>query len=147
MPRGTLGVLLVLGVAELRAQEPPAHLIICVTDAAARHFEAQVRFLLSAGDSASRTALAEQGLTPGAVDSVQLVTEEKVCTLASIAYAGSAADARGMNAPFPVSVVRAPGRLLVQLGGREEVVVLDEEYRPVGRLSLRVPDPATSPSR
>jgi hypothetical protein len=147
MPRGTLGVLLVLGAAELGAQEPPAHLTICVTDAAARHFEAQVRYLLSASDSAGRAALAEWGLTPGPVDSVQLVTEEQACTLASIAYAGSAADARGMTAPFPVSVVRAPGRLLVQLGGREEVVVLDVEYRPVGRLSLRVPDPAASPPR
>lgn len=147
MARGTLGVLLVLGAAELGAQEPPAHLPICVTDLAARHFEAQVKYLLSTRDSANRAALAERGLTPGAIDSIQLVTEERACTLASIAFAGAAADARGMTAPFPVSVVRAPGRLLVQLGGREEVVVLDEEYRLVGRLSLRVPDPATSPTR
>ena len=147
MPRGTLGVLLILGAAELGAQEPPAHLPICVTDLAARHFEAQVRYLLSTRDSANQAALAARGLMPGAVDSVRLVTEEQVCMLASVAYAGSATVARGMTAPFPVSVVRAPGRLLVQLGGRGEVVVLDDDYRPVGTLSLSVPDPAASPSR
>ena len=146
MWRGTLGVLLLLGTAELSAQEPPAHLPMCVTDAAARHFEAQVRYLLSATDSASRATLAERGLAPTAEDSAQLVSEERVCTLASVAYAGSAAAARGMTAPFPVSVVRVPGRFLVQLGGRAEVVVLDETFRTVGSMSLRVPDRETNPS-
>jgi hypothetical protein len=51
-----------------------------------------------------------------------------------------------MTAPFPVSVVRVPGRFLVQLGGRAEVVVLDETFRTVGSMSLRVPDRETNPS-
>jgi hypothetical protein len=52
-----------------------------------------------------------------------------------------------MTAPFPVSVVRAPRRLLVQLGGRDEVVVLDEAFRPIGAFSLPLQDGISSPSR
>jgi hypothetical protein len=147
MSRGILGLLVVVGTAELGAQEPPAHLPICVTDAAARHFEAQLRYLLAAADSGGRAVLAERGLAPAPPDSVKLVSEERVCTLSSVAYAGSAAAARGMTAPFPVSVVRAPRRLLVQLGGRGEVVVLDEAFRPIGAFSLPLPDGISSPSR
>ena len=48
----------------------------------------------------------------------------------------AAAAAPGIDPPFPVAVVHAPGRLLVQLGGKPEVVVLDESFRPLGTLSL-----------
>jgi hypothetical protein len=146
MSRVTIGLLLCLGSTRLCAQEPPAHLPMCVTDEGARHLEAQVRYLLSANDSASRARLAAESLAPAPADSVQLVSEEQVCTLSSIAYAGSATAARGMTGPFPVSVVRAPGRLLVQLGGRAEIVVLDEAYRPLGSIALGQPEHSSSPS-
>lgn len=146
MSRIAVGLLLCLGSAPLHSQEPPAHLPMCVTDEGARHLEAQVRYLLSATDSASRARLAEQSLAPAPADSVQLVSEEQVCTLSSIAYAGSARAARGMTGPFPVSVVSAPGRLLVQLGGRAEVVVLDETYRPLGSIAFSQSNRPSSPS-
>jgi hypothetical protein len=146
MSRIAAGLLLCLGGAPLYGQEPPAHLPMCVTDEAARHLEAQVRYLLSATDSASRARLAEQSLAPAPADSVQLVSEEQICTLSSIAYAGAARAARGMAGPFPVSVVSAPGRLLVQLGGRAEVVVLDETFRPVGSIAFSQPEHPSSPS-
>ncbi|TFG48640.1 MAG: hypothetical protein E4H38_06160 [Gemmatimonadales bacterium] len=146
MSRVAIGLLLCLGGTTLYAQEPPAHLPMCVTDEGARHLEAQVRYLLSATDSAGRARLAEQSLAPAPADSVQLVSEEQVCTLSSIAYAGSARAARGMTGPFPVSVVRAPGRLLVQLGGRAEVVVLDEAFRSLGSIAFGQPEHPSRPS-
>jgi len=146
MSRVAVALVLCLSGAPLCAQEPPAHLPMCVTDEGARHLEAQVRYLLSATDSASRARLAEQSLAPAPADSVQLVSEEQVCTLSSIAYAGAARAARGMTGPFPVSVVSAPGRLLVQLGGRAEVVVLDETFRLVGSIAFSRPEQPSSPS-
>jgi len=146
MSRIAFALVLFLGGAQLWAQEAPAHLPMCVTDEAARHLEAQIRYLLSPTDSASRARLAEQSLAPAPADSVQLVSEEQVCTLSSIAYAGAARAARGMTGPFPVSVVSAPGRLLVQLGGRAEVVVLDEAFRPLGSIALGRPEQPSNPS-
>jgi hypothetical protein len=146
MSRIAAGLLLCLGGAPLYGQEPPAHLPMCVTDEAARHLEAQVRYLLSVTDSAGRARLAQQSLAPAPADSVQLVSEERTCILSSIAYAGSARAARGMTGPFPVSVVSVPGRLLVQLGGRAEVVILDQAFRPLGSIAFGQPDPPSSPS-
>lgn len=128
---GFLAVALI-SVPRAGAQEAPSHLPLCVADSAAAHLEARLRYLLAAPDSATRHRLGAQGLSAAPEDSVRLVTEERVCTLASVAYA-SATDSPGVTPPFPVAVVRAPGRYLVQLVGRPGVVVLDRNFQPLGR--------------
>ncbi len=116
-----------------RAQEPPAHFPLCVSDSTARAFLARVGYVLATADSAERARL---GLTVGGGGDVALVTEEPLCLAAAGAYARHARGSIAVRPPFPVSVVRADGRYFVQLGGvtgqdveRWEVVVFDQSFR------------------
>lgn len=117
-------------------QEPPAHIAICGADSAARAFLDRMRYLVATLDSAERTGLALGAIAPG---DVALVLEEPLCLAASQAYAARSRRSGTLTPPFPVAVVRAGDRLLVQLGGlsgREsegwEVMVFDLMLRPVG---------------
>jgi hypothetical protein len=123
-----------------RAQEPPAHFPACSTDSAARAFLSRVRYLLSGQDAAGRARLDSLSLEPIPPDEANLVTEEPICLAAASAYAANAHQANGLRAPFPVMIVRAGARYLVQLGGvtgREaaewEVVVFDPVFRVLAR--------------
>jgi len=144
LPARRRGALLVafaaLAATALQGQEPPSHFPACSTDSAARAFLGRVRYLLAANDSAGRRRLEHLGLGGAAAASAELVTEEPVCLDAAAAYAGLAHRASGLHAPFPVMVVRAGDRLLVQLGGvlgaqaaEWEVVVFDPVFRPLGK--------------
>jgi hypothetical protein len=137
--RAVLVVLAALLPAPLHGQEPPSHFPACSTDSAARAFLGRVRYLLSANDSAGRVRLERLGLAGRTAADAALVTEEPVCLDAASAYAGLAHRANGLRAPFPVMVVRAGDRLLVQLGGvfgREaaawEVFVFDPAFHALG---------------
>jgi hypothetical protein len=118
------------------AQEPPSHLSVCETDAAARAFLARVRYLLSTTDSDGRARLHSLSLAPTPAGEVTLVIEEPVCLAAASAYAANAHRATGLHPPFPVAIVRVPGRFLVQLGGvtpeqsdQWEVEIFDSLFR------------------
>jgi len=122
------------------AQEPPAHFPACSTDSAARAFLLRVRYLLSSQDAAGRARLDGLSVEPIPPDEANLVTEEPICLAAASAYAANAHQANGLHAPFPVMIVRAGARYLVQLGGvtgREagewEVVVFDPVFRALAR--------------
>ena len=132
-----LGVLLLaafLAPAGIAAQEPPAHFPVCSTDSAARAFLSRVRYLLSNRDASGQARLDSLHLEPIPPDEASLVTEEPVCLVAASAYA--ARRGSGLRAPFPVMIVRAGARYLVQLGGvtgqeaeEWEVVVFDPVFR------------------
>jgi hypothetical protein len=132
-PARILALLALLGARVGAAQEAPAHLPMCVTDSAARHFEDQVRYLLSPGDPAAESRLRGQGLTPARGEAISLVSEERVCVLASTGYAEALES--GLDPPFAVAVVRVPGALLVELIGKPGIVVLDDNFRPLARLA------------
>jgi hypothetical protein len=117
-------------------QEPPSHFPVCSSDTTARAFLARVRYLLSATDPAGRAHLDSLSLAPTPSEEVSLVIEEPLCLAAASAYAASAHRTAGLNPPFPVAIVRVPGRFLVQLGGvtpREsdqwEVEIFDPVFR------------------
>jgi hypothetical protein len=95
-----------------------------------------VSYLAASLDSTEPTRLALGDIQPG---DVALVLEEPLCLAASQAYAVHSRRSGTLTPPFPVAVVRAGDRLLVQLGGlsgREsqewEVMVFDLMLRPVG---------------
>lgn len=125
-----------LGSIAARAQEPPAHFAACSTDSLARVFLARVRYLLSASETDKGARLDSLRLEPIPPDEATLVTEEPVCLAAASAYAATIDSPGGLRAPFPVMIVRAGPRYLVQLAGvtgREavpwKVVVFDPVFR------------------
>lgn len=117
------------------AQEPRNHIPFCSNDSSSTRFVTQVRYLVSGTDSASRARQAAVGLEPMAPEEVTIVVEDAVCVDASAAYAREARWVKVMPPPFPVAVVRARDRYLVQLvdtAGRDaprwEVVVFDRVF-------------------
>ena len=67
---------------------------------------------------------------------VRLVTDERVCAEASVAYGRDAGPAADKEAPFPVAVAAAADLFVVELGetaGRDvsywETVVYDRKWR------------------
>ncbi len=137
--RAELGVtLLCLVAASVRAQEPPSHFPVCTSDSAARAFLGRVQFLLSASDGRSRARLDSLALGAADPDRAMLIIDEPTCIAASEAYAAKAHPSTGLHPPFPVMIVRAGNRYLVQLGGvtgadgdRWEVVVFDLLFQPL----------------
>jgi hypothetical protein len=125
-----------LPAVRIGAQEPPAHFPACSTDSAARAFLSRVRYLLASQRAPGEARLDSLHIEPIAPDEATLVTEEPICLAAAAAYAATAHAASGLRPPFPVMIVRAGARYLVQLGGligREteewEVVVFDPTFR------------------
>jgi hypothetical protein len=125
-----------LGSRAALAQEPPAHFPTCSTDSVARVFLARVRYLLSTHEADQRARLDGLRLEPIPPDEATLVTEEPVCLAAASAYAATIHGPVRLDAPFPVMIVRAGPRYLVQLAGvtgREavpwKVVVFDPVFR------------------
>jgi hypothetical protein len=125
-----------LGPLTARAQEPPAHFPACSTDSIARMFLARVHYLLSARETDRGARLDSLRLEPIPPDEAALVTEEPVCLAAASAYAAVIYSPGRLRAPFPVMIVRAGPRYLVQLAGvtgREavpwKVVVFDSVFR------------------
>jgi hypothetical protein len=124
-----------LGAISLRAQEPPAHFPACTADSSARAFLARIRYLIATADSAERARLA---LGPVSSGEARLVIEEPLCLAASHAYARHSSRPGALAPPFPVVVVRAGDRYLVQLGGLSgpesgqwEVVIFDPVFQRV----------------
>jgi hypothetical protein len=131
-------LMLCCGPTAARAQEPPAHFPACSTDSSARAFLARVRYLFSDPGAEGRARLDSLRLEPIPPDEAVLVTEEPVCLAAAAGYAASAHRASGLRAPFPVMIVRAGPRYLVQLGGvagpevgEWEVLVFDPAFHPL----------------
>jgi len=125
--------------ATLRGQAPLNHIPFCASDSFASAFLTQVRFRVAGTDSTSRVEQARVGLAPRSADEVSVVVDDAVCVAASGAYARASPAARGIPPPFPVAVVRAGDRYLVQLpalpGGdpsRAEVVVFDLAFGRLG---------------
>jgi len=133
-------ILAILGsTPALVAQEPRNHIPFCGNDANSARFVDQVRYLVAGTDSASQARQAAVGLEPMAAAEVSIVVEDAVCVDASAAYAREARLVTVMPPPFPVVVVRARDRYLVQLvdtAGRDaarwEVVVFDQVFRRLG---------------
>lgn len=109
---------------------------LCLTGPLADTFLVQVRQMLSSQDSFPASIRREHRLPKVPSDHVHLVTNERVCAEASLAYARDAGPAADKEPPFPVAVAAAGDLFVVELGetaGRDvsywESVVYDRRWR------------------
>jgi hypothetical protein len=109
---------------------------LCLAGPLADTFLVQIRHMVSSPDSFPASIRREHRLPTVPSDHVHLVTDERVCSEASIAYARDAGPGADKEAPSPVAVVVADDLFVVELGetaGRDapywETVVYDRKWR------------------
>ncbi len=110
--------------AMLRAQEPPAHLALCINDDAARRFLDRVRYLVARGDSTAHP------------EHATVEVEEPACRAAAEAYAGIPHRQALPRPPFAIMVVRMDQRYYVQLADSPadpwDIALFDRRFQPLG---------------
>ena len=109
---------------------------LCLAGPLADTFLVQIRQMVSSPDSFPASIRREHRLPTVPSDHVHLVTDERVCAEASVAYARDAGPGADKEAPFPVAVAAAGDLFVVELGetaGRDvpywETVVYDRKWR------------------
>jgi len=124
--------LLILGLVTYSGNGP------CLTGSRADTFLVQVRHVLSSSDSFSSGNRRVYGIAAVPRARVHLVTNERLCAAASVAYAKHAGPGADKKPPFAVAVAAADDLFVVELGetaGRDapywEVVIFDRKWRRI----------------